>query len=219
MELAQYGQTPGVNIVGFVGAVAVTDTPTSPARPHLFVSGQRRQSLVLLVERLDLAVDRFLGASPRRRHVRGLLGAVNAKDTPTAPGPAARARLHRGERLQPLVPVVEWIAWSWAQYEQAAGSEHRRVRRRGLGEGHPHAAARPHLFVSATTARSGAAFRMARSWHGPIMGQPPTANIRGLLGAANVKDTPPRRSVRTFSSRATTSTSGACVRAGRRGTG
>ena len=77
------GPGAGVNIVEFVGAVSVMDTPSSPARPHLFVTGSDgnvwcRWSSGSSWSWLNME-------KPPTANVRRLLGAVNAKNTPTSP--------------------------------------------------------------------------------------------------------------------------------------
>ena len=49
---------------------------------------------------------------------------------------------------------------------------------------------RAHLFVTGNDGNLGAVSRVASDWYWLNMGRPPSANIRGLLGAVAVMDTP-----------------------------
>ena len=74
---------PNANIKGFVGTVAVKDTPTSPQRPHLFVTGSDGN---LWCRSSDGAAWSWTNlGKPQGPNIRGLMGAVTVMNTPTSP--------------------------------------------------------------------------------------------------------------------------------------
>ena len=77
------GKPQGANITGLVGVVTVMDTPTSPQRAHLFVTGNDGNLWCRWSTGSDWSWLNM--GRPQGANIRGLLGAVTVMDTPTSP--------------------------------------------------------------------------------------------------------------------------------------
>ena len=144
---------------------------------------QRRQPVVSVVDRHGMAVVQH-GQAAHRPHP-GPMGAVTVKDSPT---PVNAPCLHRGQRLQPVVLLVHRHQLGVDEDGQAVWSQHHRVGWRCHRSGHAHIAARG-LFVTGNDGNLWTSWLNGPLWRWANTGRPPTAQIRGLMGAVAVQDT------------------------------
>ena len=79
------GKPQGANIIGLVGTVTVKDTPTSPQRAHVFVAGNDGNLWCLWSDAARWNWNNRGRPRPSGANIRGLMGAVTARDTPTSP--------------------------------------------------------------------------------------------------------------------------------------
>jgi pimeloyl-ACP methyl ester carboxylesterase len=177
---------PGANIIGAVGAVTVMDTPTSPQRPHLFVACSDgnlwcRYSSGSAWSWLNM--DKPPGAN-----IRGLLGAVTVMDTPTSP-----QRPHvfvEGDDYNLWCRWYSGSAWSWLNMSKPPGANIIGAVGAVTVMDTPTSPQRPHLFVACSDGNLWCRYSDGSAWSWLNMGKPQGANIRGLLSAVTVMDTP-----------------------------
>ena len=176
----------GVNITGLVGAVSVMDTPTSPERPHLFVVGN--DGNVWCRWSSGTAWSWTNLGKPQTANIRGLMGAVTARDTPTSP---ERAHVFvEGNDFNLWCLWWSGATWSWLNMGKPSG-----VNIIGLVGAvsvmdTPTSPERPHLFVAGNDGNVWCRWLSGTAWTWTDLGKPAGANIRGLIGAVTVMDTP-----------------------------
>ena len=180
------GKPQGANIHGFAGAVTVMDSPTSPQRPHLFVTGNDGN---LWCRWSNGANWSWLNMGrPQGAHIRGLLGAVTVMDTPTSP-----QRPHvfvEGNDYNLWCRWSNGSSWAWNNMGKPAGVNI--IGSVGVVNAMhtPGSAQHPHLFIAGNDGNLWCFWWNGASWSWLNMGRPQGANIRGLLGTVAVKDTP-----------------------------
>ena len=179
------GKPQGVNIAGSVGAVAVMDTPTSPQRAHLFVTGNDGN---LWCRWSDGAAWHWLNmGKPPAANIRGLLGSVTVMDTPTSP-----QRPHvfmEGDDYNLWCLWSNGAAWHWTNMDKPQGVNIAGSVGVVSVMDTPTSPQRAHLFVTGSDGNLWCRWSDGAAWHWLNMGKPQGANIRGLLGAVTVMDT------------------------------
>jgi hypothetical protein len=79
MSWLNMGKPPGVNITGSVGAVSVMDTPNSPQRAHLFVTGNDGNIWLRVSSGVDWSWQNL--GKPPTANLNSPVGAVTVMDT------------------------------------------------------------------------------------------------------------------------------------------
>jgi hypothetical protein len=177
-----------MNISSFVGLVSVMDTTTAPQRAHLFVTGSDGN----LWCRWSTGTDwRWLnmGRPQQNVNIRTALGAVTVMDTPSAP-----QRPHvfmEGTDANLWCRYSTGTDWAWVNM----GRPQSNVNITGLigvisVMDAPGAPQRPHLWVTGSDGNLWCRWSTGTDWHWLNMGRPDGANIRGVLTALTVMDTP-----------------------------
>jgi pimeloyl-ACP methyl ester carboxylesterase len=177
---------PGANIKGLVGAVTVMDTPTSPQRPYLFV--ECSDGNLWCRSSTGSAWNWDNMGKPLGANIRGLLGAVTVMDTPTSP-----RRPHafvEGDDYNLWCFYWSGSAWSWLNMSKPPGANILGLVGAVTVMDTPTSPQRPHLFVSCSDGNLWCRSSTGSTWNWDNLGKPPVANIRGLLGAVTVMDTP-----------------------------
>lgn len=180
------GKPGGVNITGMVGLVTVMDTPTSPQRPHLFVTGNDGNIWCRCVIAGNWNWVNM--GKPPSANIRGLLGAVTVMDTPTSP-----QRPHvfvEGNDYNLWCLWSSSTAWSWLNMGKPPSANITGLAGLVTVMDTTSSPQRPHLFVNGNDGNIWCRYVFGPDWHWLNMGKPPAANIRGLLGAVTVMDTP-----------------------------
>ena len=182
------GKPQGANITGLVGAITVMDTPRSPQRPHLFVAGSDGHIWCRSSDGVSTWIWTNLGKPPAA-NIRGLLGTVSVKDTPTS-----AQRPHAFVEGNDYNLWCLWYggsAWHWTNMGKPQGANITGSVGVVTVMDTPASPQRPHLFVAGSDGHIWCRSSDGVStWSWANLGKPPAANIRGLLGAVTVKDTP-----------------------------
>ena len=181
---------PGVNIIGLVGAVSKMDTATSPPRPHkqphVFVAGSDGNLWCLWTDGTGWPWTNL--GKPPTANIRGLMGAANARVTPTSP--ELPHVFVEGNDFNLWCCWWDEARWRWVDMGKPQG-----VNIIGLVGAisvmdHLTSYKQPHVFVAGNDGNLWCRRSVSGQWQWDNLGKPPTANIRGLMGAANARVTP-----------------------------
>ena len=186
------GKPPGVNIRAFMGAVTLMDTPASPQRPHVFVEGNDYN---LWCRYSDGADWHWLNmGKPPGVNLRAFMGAVTLMDTPASP-----------QRPHVFVECNDYnlwcrysdgADWHWLNMGKPPGVNIRAFMGAVTLMDTPTSPQRPHVFVECNDYNLWCRYSDGADWHWLNMGKPPGVNLRAMMGAVTVMDTPtsPQRS-------------------------
>jgi hypothetical protein len=151
-------------------------------------------ALAGIAEGLPLPVDPVLQWSwlnmgrPQGANIRGMMGAVSVKDTPTSP-----QRPHvfvEGNDYNLWCRYSTGTAWAWTSLGKPPGANIHSFAGAVTVKDTPTSPERPHLFVLGNDGNLWCLWWSGASWSWLNMGRPPSAHLRGLLGAVSVMDTP-----------------------------
>ena len=180
------GKPAGVNITGLVGAVTVMDTPTSPQRAHIFVTGSDGNLWCRWSNGLQWSWANM--NKPPGANIRGLMGAVTVMDTPGSP-----QRPHvfiEGNDFNLWCLWWSGSQWSWLNMGKPANANITGLVGAITVMDMPTSPQRAHVFVTGSDGNLWCRWSSGVAWSWSNMGKPPGANIRGRMGAVNAKDTP-----------------------------
>jgi hypothetical protein len=179
------GKPAGANILGLAGAVTVMDTPTSPQRPHIFVTGNDYNLWCRLST--GTAWNWINMSKPATANIRGLLGAVTVMDTPTSP---QRTHLFvEGDDFNLWCRWWSGTAWSWLNMGKPATANIIGMAGVVTVMDTPTSPQRAHLFVIGSDGNLWCRWSSGAAWNWTNLGKPATANIHRPLGAATAMDT------------------------------
>jgi hypothetical protein len=180
------GKPATANITGLAGAVTVMDTPTSPQRAHVFVTGNDGN---LWCRWSDGPNWHWLNmGKPPGANIRAAMGAVSVMDTPAS-----------GQRPHVFVEGHDgnlWCRWSdgpnwhWLNMEKPPGANIRTPLGAVTVMDTPNSPQRPHVFVEGNDFNLWCRWSDGANWSWLNMGKPQGANIRASLGAVKVMTTP-----------------------------
>ena len=180
------GKPQGANIIGLVGAVTVRDTPTSPQRAHVFVAGNDGNLWCRYSNGADWAWTNM--GKPQGANIRGLMGAVTVMDTPTSP-----QRPHvfvEGNDFNLWCRYSNGADWAWTNMGKPQGANIIGLVGAVTVRDTPTSPQRAHVFVAGNDGNLWCRYSNGADWAWTNMGKPQGANIRGLMGAVTVMDTP-----------------------------
>ncbi len=172
--------------MALVDAVTVMDTPTSPQRAHVFVTGNDGN---LWCRWSDGTNWHWLNmGKPAGANIRASMGAVTVMNTPTSP-----QRPHvfvEGNDFNLWCRWSDGTNWHWLNMGKPQSANIRASLGAVTVMDTPNSPQRPHVFVEGNDFNLWCRWSDGTNWSWLNMGKPWGANIRASLGAVTVMDTP-----------------------------
>jgi hypothetical protein len=180
------GKPPGVNLRATMGAVTVKDTPNGPERPHVFAEGN---DFNLWCRWSDGANWHWLNmGKPPGVNLRAMMGAVTVQDTPS--GPERPHVFVEGNDFNLWCRWSDGANWHWLNMGKPPGVNLRATMGAVTVKDTPSGPERPHVFAEGNDFNLWCRWSDGANWHWLNMGKPPGVNLRAMMGAVTVQDTP-----------------------------
>ena len=174
------------NLRAMMGAVTVMDTPSSPQRPHVFMEGNDYNLWCRYSTGSSWAWTNM--GKPAGANLRALAGAVTVMDTPTSPQRAHVFIAGYDENLW-----CRWSsgsAWQWSNMGRPSGVNLRAMMGAVTVMDTPSSSQRPHVFIEGHDYNLWCFSFNGSNWAWTNMGKPSGVNLRAMMGAVTVMDTP-----------------------------
>jgi hypothetical protein len=183
------GKPQGANIIGLVGATTVMDGPIAPQRAHVFLAGNDGN---LWCRWSDGSAWHWTNMGrPSGANIRGFMGAVSTRNTPSSPD-----RPHvfvEGNDYNLWCLWSSGSAWQWRNMGKPQGANIIGLVGVVKVKDTPTSPERAHVFLACNDGNLWSRWSDGGQWHWSNMGRPSGANIRGLMGAVAARDTPTAR--------------------------
>lgn len=184
----ELGKPSTTNIVEFMGAVTVQDSPAwgSPEQPHVFVRGQDSNIWCCWYNTKTWQWKNL--EKPPGTYINACMGVVTIMNTPMAP---QRAHVFvQGNDHNIWCRYWDGKAWQWANLSKPSNVNIIAFRGLVAVKDTPDSVQRAHLFVEGDDANIWCLWCTGTSWHWTNMETPSGVNLRASMGAVVVQAKP-----------------------------